>query len=161
MAKTLDPGRALGVVLVVAVIALLLAFMMPVAISSFYSDSSVTFDQTEGETVTLTHDLNATLDNVSDSQNTIDVTVYNDVDSASITALSEGANQTVTVDGNDITVYNDNITSPSNATVTYEYPKTYGWSGGVTTLFGVLPLMILLTAFLFILGYAVSVYHKG
>ncbi len=154
-------SQGLGVVLAVTIVGLLVATLMPVAIAQFNGTQSATFDQTEGETVQITADLNGTLDAVDDATNTINVTVYNDDGTASVKDLSEGSNTTLDVAGTNVTVYNQNVTSATNATVEYEYPNTYGWDSGTVALFTVIPLLLVLAIFLFVAMFAVRAYKQA
>lgn len=156
----IDIGQSITFVVGIAVVVLLIAFLLPSAMGAFYDGSERTYNQSVGETVTLTGNLNATLDSVDDVAGEINVTVADGTESQSLTNIAEGANATATINGDDIVVTNENVTSASSAEVNYAYPSTYGWGDGPTSLFNILPLLILLAAFLFIVGIAISAYKN-
>ena len=153
-------GQGLAVVIAVTVVGLLIAFLMPVVIGQFNGTMAETYGQTEGETTQLTGNLNGTLD-AADLTTGINVTVMDGANSASITELAEGNNETVQIDGEDITVYNRNVTSATNATVEYEWPNTYGWDGGTVAMFTILPLLLILTVFLFVAFIGIKAYQEA
>lgn len=156
-----DKKVVLGVMLVVGIllVGLLSAYLIPIMVGAFQDDiSSDTYNQTEGETIAVTGDINATLDSVDDTEDTIDVTVdaTDSGESSQITDLGEGSNETVTVNDADVDVTNNEVTSAESASVTYEYPQGYSWSAGTLALYVILPLLFILSVALFVVGWAVS-----
>lgn len=143
-----------GITLIVAIllIALLSAFLLPIALNNLNADNTLSVNQTEATTVQLGSQLNATLDAVDDGTNTINVTVtdINAGTSDSATNIAQGANATVTVEGETITINNDEVHDATHATITYEWSKTYGWSTGETALFGLLGIFFILGIVLFV-----------
>lgn len=151
-------GQGVGIAIGIVVLLLLASTVLPVGLNELNGTSTSTFNQSEGETVQVTGPLNGTLDNVSDTDSTIDVTV-NDTElseTRSITNLGEGQNETVTIDGEDITVTNNEVISATNAEVEYQYPKSYGWSGGAQSIFGIFDLLLVLIILLMGAGWAVK-----
>lgn len=135
------------------VAALMAAFLLPIAIGAVTDPDTVTQTQDVGETITLQGDLTATLDAVNDNTNAT-YTVANDADSVS-TTVNEGATNTITVDGHEVSVTLDSTTA-TTATTTYEWPITYGWGSAASSLWLVLPILMVLSIFLFFVGMAIN-----
>lgn len=149
-----------GVSLIVAIMVagLLVAFIGPVALDAFNDDRSDTLTQTEGDEYILTGSYNTTLTDVSQTGSTIDVLI-NETDSnttGTISGLAEGANETVTVDGDDFNVTNDEVANDTVATVTYEYPTDAGWSTAEAALFGIVALLLLVAIALYVVAMAID-----
>lgn len=150
MAK-ISTRAGIGIVIALAVIALLMAFLVPVGINSIEGTDSTSLNMTEGQTYTVQQPLNATLDNTTDTTVDLTLTDTESGDTQTITGLSEGTNTTVTLNGENITVENTDSYS-GYAIVKFEYPQDYGWSDSAKALWGILPIIIILVAILFILG---------
>lgn len=141
---------------------LVAALVLPVALDGLNEPQSTTIDQEVGDTDVLTGELNATLDSVDDTagSESATATVTNtDTGDSSQVSVDEGTNSSVTVGGVDVTVTTEEVTGSSNATMTYEYPRTSGWSGGAAAIFGILDLILILVLFMVAIGWALMVYN--
>lgn len=151
---------AMGVVALVVgltVGTILAALVLPIGVGQLTDDSSTTLTQNESETVTVTPGLNATLDNAT-ADTEADYTLEAGGDSASVT-VSEGGNETATLDGETVTVNADNVEA-DNATTTYEYPPEMGWSDGSQALWGILDVIIVLAVFLTFIAIAMAASNR-
>lgn len=141
-----EAKKAVGLVVALVVGGLLAAFLMPIAIDAISGPEDVTNTLDTGETVTLQDDLNVTLDSTTSGTNAT-YTVTGGADSAT-TTVAVGGNQTVTVNGASVTISTSDATA-TNATQTIEYPTDYGWGGGAASLWGLLPMVLVLAVFLY------------
>ena len=144
-------NKAVSVVVAIAVSALIVAFLLPVALGMFGGMTETTVTQNVNDEETLTSDLTITLDSVTDGTDAT-YTVATDDDSDTVTADLD-TTETATVDGYDVHITPTDIGTDS-ATATVEYPTTYGWGSGASALYGIIPVMIVLAAFLVMIGVA-------
>lgn len=142
-----EADKAVKIVVALLIGGLLAAFLLPIAIDPMVGDESQTLTQDTGDTDTLQADLNVTLDSTDTTGDNATYTVSTDAASTSAT-VDNGTSTTVTVDGTDVTISPEDINSGS-ATTQYEYPTTYGWTGGAGSMWLVLPLLLVLAIFLF------------
>ncbi len=149
-----DANRAVKLVVTLTVIGLMVAFLLPVAIGAVSGPDSTTITQDTTETTELKNGLNATLDSVDTTADTASYTITANGDSTTAT-VDNGTSTTVTVDGADVTISPESI-STGQATTEYEYPTTYGWGTGASAMWAIIPVMIVLAAFLFIVGVAMK-----
>ncbi len=136
-----------AVTLVVALFvgAIMAGALMPTAIGGFAGAESQTISQDTGDTDELQPGLNVTLDSVTDGVDAT-YTVEANGDSETVT-VDSGQNDTVTVDGADVTITPDTI-GASSATTMYEYPTDYGW-GSAGALWGIMGIIVLLPIVLY------------
>lgn len=147
-------SRAVKLVTAIFLVGILTAFLMPVAINAIAGDSSTTLTQNAGNTGEVKVGINATLDSVTaDTDATYTITAGGD--SATTSALTAGSNETVTVDGAEVTVEVDSVGTDS-ATATFDYPTTYGWGSGATAMWVILPVILVLAVFLYIVFMATN-----
>ena len=66
-----------------------------------------------------------------------------------------GDSETVTVDDTEVTISPSEATA-SSATTTYEYPTTYGWGSGASSLWGIIPVLIVLGGLLMLVKLALD-----
>jgi cytoskeletal protein RodZ len=135
----------------ILVFGLMVAYLLPVAITPMNQDSVDTYNQTVNNSVSVTGPLESNVTNVDDTGNTVSLTLENTDtgDSASVSSLSEGSSQEVTVSGGSINVTHDSVTSANSSQITYEYPTDYGWGNGSSALFNLLPIFFVVGVFLF------------
>ena len=148
--------KGVGAIVALFVAGLLVAFLLPIAVGAIAGPDTATYEQEETETVTLTGDLEATLDSTDDTEETATYTVSNDEGSDTVT-VDLGATETATIGDTEVDVTLDTVTA-SSATTTYEYPTTYGWGDAVTSLWVILPLIVVLVPFLYFVRIALSNY---
>jgi len=136
---------------------LMAAFLLPVVIGQLGGAEAATYALDVGNSTELQPNMTATLDSVNTtaSPSTATYTINASGDTATAT-VANGSNTTVTVDGADVTI---NVTevSTGSATAEFESPRTYGWGGGAGALWGILPLLLVLAIFLFVVGMALDV----
>jgi len=152
--------QAVSLVVGLLVFALLAAMLLPVAVGAMDGTESATYTQDTAETITIAgQDLNATLDAVdtSASPSTADYTITAGGDSATATGVAVGSNTTVTVNGNDVTIAPQEVNT-GNATNEYTYPTTYGWGGAAGALWLIIPVLLIIAAFLFLVKAATQDY---
>lgn len=145
-----------GVNLVVALFvgAIMAAFLLPVALGPIVDDESTTATLDVGNSTELQPNLTATLDSVDTTADSATYTINASGDTATAT-VDNGTNTTVTVDGIDVTIAVENVQT-GQATATFDYPTTYGWGGGASALWAIIPVMIILAVFLFFVSKAVD-----
>lgn len=151
------------IALVVALLigSVMAAFMLPIGVDAIVDDKSKTFTQNESETVVVTGSLNATLTDVDDTSDDITVDLNDsDADSATLSGISVGDNATATVNGETITVTNEENVDTSTAKVTYEYPSDYNWGSGAKALWGILDVILVLAMFLMFVGVALGAANR-
>lgn len=148
-----------GVTLVVVlfVFGIVAAFGLPIAIDQISSDTSVQITQNVSTTEEVNAELNTTLDSVDGTADTATYTLNTSSQSISNT-IDNGTNATYSFNRGDVVVTVDDVNSgsPGDATATYEYPRDFSYSSGASALWGVLGLLIVLAAFLYIVGVAVG-----
>ncbi len=149
----------LAVIVGLLIIAVIAAFLIPTAVTELSGDETTTIDQDEGQTVLLKPQLNATLNDVDDGDSSINVTLADTTtnNSVSATSIAVGANETVTLETYDITINNTANVDTDTATIRYEYPRDYGWDSGASSIFGLIPLLLVLVFLLFVIGKAIDV----
>lgn len=147
-----DKGVSLVVALFVG--ALMAAFLLPIAIGAIAGPEVATATLDTGNQTELQPGINATLDSVDTTADTATYTVTAGGDSAT-TTVTNGSNATVTVDGADVTI---GVTSVATGQATAEFssPMTYSWGSGAAALWAILPVMIVLSVFLFFTYVALS-----
>lgn len=149
-----DVGDGLGTIVGAVVIMLLLSTVLATGIGAFNSPDDAMADQNTTESYTLTGNLTGTLDSVDDTAGTATVTVEDtDINESQTVTVDEGSNETATIGGEDIVVTAETVNTDS-ASLTYEWPQDYGWSDGASSIFGILDLIVVLTAFLIMIGLA-------
>lgn len=146
--------KATTLVVTLLVAALMAAVLFPVAIGAISGPEVATATLDTGNTTELQPGLNATLDSVDDTADTATYTVSADGETATAT-VGNGTNTTVTVDGTDVTIGVTDVTTTS-ATADFEYPTTYGWGSGAAALWGILPVLLVLGIFLFLVALALG-----
>lgn len=148
-----NADKAVNLVVVLLVVGLLTAFLAPVAIGQMSNPEEATYTQAVDETVELQPGLNATVTGVTDGTSaTYNITAGGE---SATTTVNVGANDTVTVDGASVTISPSQATA-TNATTTYSYPTSYGWGGGASALWNIIPVMIVLAIFLFVTYLAIQ-----
>lgn len=144
--------QAVGIIIPIFLVALLASFLFPVVIGAMSGAEEATHNQSVGETMELQPGLNATLDSVDTTADSATYTINASGDTATAT-VDNGTNSTVTVDGADVTIGVENVETDS-ATATFDYPRDYGWGGAASSLWVILPLLIVLALFLYVVGMA-------
>lgn len=148
-----DAKKGVAIVVGLFVFALVTAFLLPVALDAIAGDETSTITQDVGDTDTVQPDLNVTLDSTDDANDTATYTVNASGSTATTSAIAVGSNETVTVDGIEVTLAPQTVNTDS-ATTDVSYPTDYGWGSGASAMWGILPVIIVLAAFLYIVGYA-------
>lgn len=157
MAKLGGRTAGIGVIVAVAVMAIIVGLVLPVGVDALMTDDSTTIDQEEGVEDTVTTHLNTTATTIDDTDNEVTVQLDDtDTGSTTTTTVAEGTSETVTMEGEEITVTVDSIDSSTTATLTYDYPSWYGWGDGAQSLVQILDLIFILTILLVTVGWAVA-----
>lgn len=149
----MDTGTKL--VVGVLVVGVLMAFILPVAITSFNDPSERTINQSTGQSYEVTAELNSTVTSTSAGTSaTVELNHTEDGTSVSNT-VNVGSNTTYSMPDGDVVVTVDESNSGS-AVVSYEYPDSYGWDDGSSSLYGLLPLLFVIGAVLFVVWKAME-----
>lgn len=152
MSKFMDNGVEIAIG--VLVFGILVAFLLPISIGGMAENNSDEYNQTAGNTIEITSHLEGTVNTVDNTNGNIDVTLNDTKENIQKTVtIGEGTNTTVSMPDGDIIVHNHEQFTDS-ARVEYEYPQEYGWSGGASALWGLLPLFFVLTIVLFVVAKA-------
>lgn len=148
--------QAVTLVIGLFVAMLMAAFLLPVVIGQLGGAEAATYALDVGNSTELQPDMTATLDSVDTTADTATYTINASGDTAT-TTVDNGSSATVTVDGADVTI---NVTevSTGSATAEFESPRTYGWGGGAGALWAILPLLLVLALFLYVVGMALDVF---
>lgn len=142
--KLVVAGLALGLFVLLA------AFAIPPAIDATNNrDSSVHLIDVD-ETVEVTPGLEVTVEDSTNSQSTL---LFTDVDSGLThnTTIQEGATQNFTLDNEFVEVTLQDATN-ADAQIRLEYAHTYGWAPGAKTLAEQMDVVLVLFAFVVVLG---------
>jgi len=143
----MDTGTKL--VVGILVVGMLMAFILPVAITSFNEPSERTLNQSTNQPYEVTADLNSTVTSVSAGTSaTVELNHTEDGTTVS-NSVNVGSNTTYSMpDGNVVVTVDESNTG--SAVVRYEYPDSYGWDDGSSSLYGLLPLLFVIGAVLFV-----------
>ncbi len=144
--------KAVSLVVALMIMGLMTAFLMPVVLDTFSGQESATYTQEIDEKADLQPGLNATL--LSADGTNASYAVDGGPDSETV-SVAEGENATVTVDGTDVTIAPSEVTT-DNATTTYTYDGTYGWGGGASALWTIIPVLLVLAVFLYFVAVALN-----
>jgi len=143
--------NAVKLVVGIALLGILAAFLLPVAVNAINGDTTTTIQQDTGTTVDVNGELNTTLDSVTAGTS---ATYTLESDGQSITnTVNVGSNTTYSFNRGDVVVTVTESNS-GNATAEYEYAKDYAYSNGASALWGLLGLMLVLGVFLYVIGMA-------
>lgn len=147
-----------AIILGIVVIGILLGYVLPIGIGAVTNPT---------EEVTFTQDVNTDVDinplivsNVTEVNDGVNATVEltdSDTQSTTTATIDQGSTQTLTLEGNDIDVTVDDTTATS-ATLTYVIPSDYGWDSGSQSLFGLIPLFLVLVAVIAVIGFAMDAF---
>lgn len=145
--------KAVAVVVALAVVGLLSAFLLPVAINEIEGTTNESINSSVGETAQVNGELNTTLDSVNANSN---ATYTLQSDGQSITkTIDEGANATYSFNRGDVVVTVTDAGS-NYAVASYEYTKDYAYSDGASSLWGLLGLAMVLCVFMVLIRKAMS-----
>lgn len=149
MAQNDMVNRGTKLVVGVLIVGVLMAFLLPVAITSFNDPSQNTLNQTDNTGYEVTTNLNSTV--TATTSGTSATVELNDTESGSPVSktVNVGSNATYSMPDGDVIV-TVNSAETDSASVTYEYPDTYGWDDGSASLYGLLPLLFVIGAVLFV-----------
>ena len=145
-----------AVIIVVALLvgSLMAAFLLPVGINAMTGPEETTITQGVDEPYNIQGDLNVTVTSVTDGTSAT-YTVEAGGDSVTGETVNVGSDSTVTVNGADVTINPTTVTS-TDATTTYTTPTTYGWGGGASAMWIILPVLLVLAVFLYFTGVALD-----
>lgn len=146
-------SKAVGLVVGLAVLALLAAFLMPVGLNALYADSTSTLNQNVSDTYEVNGQLESTVTAVTDGA---DATIeLNDTRTAGTTSntINVGSNATYSLSGGDVVV---TVTEAGTdyAVAEYEYSRDYAFSDGAQGLWSIIGLALVLIVFLFAISRA-------
>lgn len=151
--RKLASEKAVKLIVALTVGGLIAAFLLPVVIGAMSGADEVTQTMDVDDVVEVQSGLNVTLDSATDNTSaTYNVSAAGD---SQVITVNEGANETATVDGAEVTVGAENVTSTS-AETTISSPKTYGWGTGAAALWVILPVILVLAVFLYFTYVALS-----
>lgn len=149
-------ARSAVVLVVTLVVATIVgAVLAPVAIDSIEGDDNATLEQDTGTTYEVNGALDSTVTETTDgSSATVEL---NDTRTSGTTSntVTVGSTAAYDMQGGTVNVTVDSATG-TGATVTYEHDRDYAMSGGASSLWGILGLVIVLGMFLLVLGKALD-----
>lgn len=150
-------NKGITIAVAVLVTALLAAFLAPIAIDAFNEPASNTISHTEGVTYEVTTNLNSTATTVDATNSEVTIELNDTAENTVVSnTVANGSTTTYNMPGGDVNVTVDNIEDSTNATVTYHYPDDYGWSGGASSLWGLIPLFLVLVLLFFAVSAAMK-----
>lgn len=139
-------AAALGLVVLLLVVAI------PAAITVTDSPATATFDLDEGERASVVQTLSVLVEDTSQTDATVTLRDSETIESQTET-LSPGETETYQLNGDTMNVTLREVQGANaNATVSVEYPRTYGWAPGAKTVVENLPLGLVTVAFVVVLG---------
>lgn len=142
--------KAVGIIVGVTVLALMAAFLAPVALNEINGDTTVTVTQNTSETVEINAELNATLDSVDTTNDS--GTYILEADNQSITkTVSNGSTATFSFDRGDVNVTVNDV-STGEATADFSYPHDFPYSDGAQGLWDLVGLVLVLGILIFAIG---------
>lgn len=155
-------SEGIGIVVALTVMMLLAAFLLPVAISSVNAEETVTLSVSEGQTQSVTHDLNVTGYNISDSSNTAVYNLTKELEDGGVedgtldfSGAPVGATANITFqDGDEYTAVFQGYESEDTTTLEFNYAQETTWDGGAAAIWGIIPLIAIVVVFLTIVGWA-------
>lgn len=147
--------KLVGLVLALVIGAVLIGNVLPVGINETTQDNTYNLTQDEGtEYVVVDGKLNSTVTASSaGSSATIEL---KDVETGTTVSnsVNVGSTVTYTVEGNDVNVTVNSVTSgtPNTVDVTYDVPPDYGWNDSTKSLWGLVPVFLILGALVLLAG---------
>lgn len=151
----LDPSGGAKLVVGVALVVLLAAFLMPVAIDAFTgTQSTQSYTVDSGNTTEVVSGVNATVTSVDDtvSPSTATIELAYDAETVSST-IENGSSATYTLSGEDFTV-NVSAVTASSATFSVDYTQGYDWNSGAQSLWNIIGIIIILVLLMMLIYYA-------
>lgn len=145
-----DSSKAVGIVVTLAVVAIVAAFLAPVAIDQLENDTSTTVTVDVGNSTDVNAELTAEVDSV---DTTADSATWNlTADGNSISkSVDNGTTATYAFNRGDVNLTVDDV-STGESTATIEYPKEFSYSSGARSMWGLLGLAVVLGLFLYLVG---------
>jgi len=151
-------NSGVGIVVMLVVVLIVTSFVLvPVGLASLQGTSTDTLNQSVGETVEVTGNVNATLDSTSLTSPESATITLNDTDTADSTTktINNGTSETYSLQGGDINVSVENVES-GYAISSYEYSTRHNLGGGTSTLIGIVGLVGVLALVLLFIGVGVD-----
>jgi len=151
-------NSGVGVVVMLVMVIIITSFVLvPVGLASLQGTSTDTVNQSVGETVEVTGNVNATLESTSLASPENATITLNDTDTSSSTTktIDNGTSETYSLEGGDINVSVENVES-GYAVSSYEYSTRYNLGGGASALLGVVGLVGVLSLVLLFIGVGVD-----
>lgn len=148
-----------GIVIGLLIVAVLVANLLPIALGQLNSDDTTTINQDVGTEYEVKADqLNSTVTAVNDATNaTVEL---KDVESGTTVSntVNVGSTTTYSIEGNDVNVTVNSASSgtPGNASVTYSYAVSYGWSAGTVALYGIIGILLIVVVIAPVAGWAMD-----
>lgn len=151
-------GKAVaGLIVALAVAALITALVLPIGIDAIENDKTSDLDLDTNDEVEVKGGLNATLEDTT-ADTSADINLSTDSDSESKT-VNEGETEDYTVDGETLSVGVEDAGSDS-AEFNVTYPLDFGWDSGASGLWGILAIIVVLAVFLMFIGIALSAANR-
>jgi hypothetical protein len=160
MAMSGGGKKIVGATVALAIMGILAAFLLPVAMNVFYGDvGTSSYNATTGDVTDLNAELNATVDSIS-AGTSATITLETDAKSVQKT-VNVGENATYSFDRGDVTVgvEKSGTDGSANDYAVYNasYPRDFAYSSGASSLWTIIPVVIVLALLL----YAVAKAREG
>jgi len=154
--RGVSPNRALTLVVVISVAAIVGAFLLPVAVNELEGNTTSTVTLDVGNSTNPTTELNVTLDSVNGTPDPSEATyTLNDTRTGTSTqkTIAVGSEKDYDLNGGTVTVNLTEINtgSPGNATSDVIYPNEFSYSGSARSLWAVVPLALVLAFFMYLI----------
>lgn len=149
--------KALALVITVSVFSIVAAFTLPVAIDNMAGNSTTTLTQDVDTTVDVNGELESNVTSVTTGSPDTATVELNDTRTSGTTSktIDNGSTADYSLDGGTVTVGVEDVdtsTSPNQATINYTYSTDYAYSDSASSVWDIIPLAIVLAAFLFLIG---------
>lgn len=147
---------AVALIVGITVVALIAAFLAPVAINQFEGNTTTTLTQDEGTAYEVNGALNATVTGTTVSTTDTATIELNDtrVSGTTSNTIDNGTTTDYDMNGGTVTVGVEDVDdspTPNQATVNHTYDNDYAFGGAATALWGILGMIIVLAVVLIII----------
>lgn len=159
----MQKGKAiLSLVIGLVIAGLVIGLVFPIGMNSLHSDTVSTNTLSDGETVNVEPYLNVTLNNVSDPDDTVNLTLNDTKNDVTYTVdnLALESSETVETDLGNVTVKFTEKVSSTSAKIEVTTSSDFGWDDAEQDIYGILGIFLILAIIVALAGWAMKAY-KG
>lgn len=151
---------AVGIILALVVAGVLIGYILPIGIGAVNEPIQSTQTQDIGETYNVSSNLDSEVTSVTDGTSATVALTDTEAGETQSQTVNVSENGTYNLPGGDVTVTVNNATSgtPSTAELTYQVPSDFGWSSGAQSVYGLIPLFLILAPLVVIVGWSMDAF---